>query len=126
MVYNALFPRNTQPANLTGLMNKFRDVESIHDFAKAQMVAGAKFALIWLKVCHSKLDFSSVVDTFYCKTSKRRVNVDKHNAVVSPVDEKMIDELLRVDAAFFKELRYDDSTQIIRAARENITIDRFL
>jgi hypothetical protein len=90
------------------------------------MVAGNKFSLIWLKVCHSKLDFSGVVDAFYRKTSKRRVNVDKHNAVVSPVDEKMIDELLRVDAAFFKELRYDDSTQIIRAARENITIDRFL
>jgi hypothetical protein len=26
MVYNALFPRNPQPANLTELMNKFRDV----------------------------------------------------------------------------------------------------
>jgi hypothetical protein len=108
MVYNALFPRNTQPANLTGLMNKFRDVESIHDFAKAQMVAGAKFALIWLKVCHSKLDFGSVIDTFYRKTSKKRVNVDRHNAVVSPLAEKMIDRLLWFDAAFFKDLRYDD------------------
>jgi hypothetical protein len=38
----------------------------------------------------------------------------------------MIDELLRVDANFFKEFRYDDSTQIVRAARENITIDRFM
>jgi hypothetical protein len=63
---------------------------------------------------------------FYRKTSKRRINVDKHNAVVSPVAEKMIDKLLRVDAAFFKEFRYDDSTQIVRAAIENITIDRFV
>jgi hypothetical protein len=64
MVYNAMFPQNPQPENLTELMGKFRDAQSIHDFAKAQMVAGAKFILIWLKVCHSKLDFSNVIDTF--------------------------------------------------------------
>jgi hypothetical protein len=126
IVYNAMFSQNPQPGNLTELMGKFRYTQSIHDFAKAQMVAGAKFALIWLKVCHSKLDFSSVIDTFYRKTSKRRVNVDTHNAVVSSVAEKMIDELLRVDANFFKEFRYDDSTQNVCAARENITIDKFV
>jgi hypothetical protein len=42
--------------------------------------------------------------------SKRRVNVDKHNAAVSPIVKKMIDELLKVDANFFKDYRYDDST----------------
>jgi hypothetical protein len=47
------------------LMGKFKDVCSIHDFVKAQMVAGAKLALIWLMICHSKLDFGMVVDTFY-------------------------------------------------------------
>jgi hypothetical protein len=39
---------------------------------------------------------------------------------VSPVAEKMIDELLKVDTTFFKEYRYNDSMQNIRAARENI------
>jgi hypothetical protein len=107
-------------------MDKFRDVESIHDFVKAQLVVGAKFALIWLKVCHSKLDFNDLFDAFHRKTSKRRVNVDKHNEVASPVAEKMIDELLRYDAAFFTDLRYDDSTQILRATKENIVIDRFI
>jgi hypothetical protein len=126
MIYGASFPRNPQPANLTELMDKFRDVESIYDFIMAQMVAGAKFALIWLKICHSKLDFNNLFDIFHCKTSKRRVNIDKHNEVVSRVDEKMIDELLRYDATFFTDLRYDDSTQNIRAAKEDITIDRFI
>jgi hypothetical protein len=46
MIYSALFPRNPQPANLTELMDKFKDVESIHDFVKAQLIACAKFALI--------------------------------------------------------------------------------
>jgi hypothetical protein len=53
MVYNAMFPRNPQPDNLTELMGKFKDVENIHDFVKAQMIiAGAKLALNWLKICH--------------------------------------------------------------------------
>jgi hypothetical protein len=90
------------------------------------MVADAKVALIWLKICHSKLDFGNVVDTFYLKMSKRRVNVDKHNAAVSRVARKMIDELLRVNATFFKEFWYDDSTQIVCDARENISIDRLI
>jgi hypothetical protein len=107
-------------------MHKCRDMESIHDFVKAQMVASAKFALIWLKVCHSKLDFNNLFDLFYRKTSKRRVNVDKNNEVASLVAEKMIDELLRYDAAFFTDHRYDYSTQNIRAARENIAIDRLI
>jgi hypothetical protein len=72
------------------------------------------------------LDFNNLFDIFGCKASKRRVNVGKHNEVVSPVAEKMIDELLRYDAAFFTDLRYDDLTQIVRATRENITIDRFM
>jgi hypothetical protein len=124
MVYNAMFPRNPQPENLTELMDKFKDVRNIHDFVEAQMVAGAKFALIWLKICHSKLDLDKVFESFLLKMSKRKVNIDRHNAVVSPIAEKMIDELLKVDTSFFKEYRYDDSTKNIRASRKNI--DRWI
>jgi hypothetical protein len=93
---------------------------NIQDFVKAQMVAAAKFALIWLKIFHWKLDLDKVFKSFLLKMSKRKVNIYWHNAVVSPIAEKMIDELLKVDTSFFKEYRYDDSTQNIRAARENI------
>ncbi len=76
MVYNAMFPRNPQPENLTELMAKFKDVRNIHDFVKSQMVAGAKFALIWLKICHSKLDFDKVVESLLNRMSRRRVIID--------------------------------------------------
>ena len=88
MVYNAMFPRNPQPDNLPELMGKFKDVHNIHDFVKAQMIAGAKFALIWLKICHSKLEFSNIIDICHSKLSKRRRNIDKLNVDVSPVVEK--------------------------------------
>ncbi len=88
MVYNTMFLRNPQPDNLPELMGKFKDVHNIHDFVKAQMVAGAKLALIWLKICHSKLEFSRIIDIFHSKVSKRRRNIDKLNVEVSPVAEK--------------------------------------
>jgi hypothetical protein len=117
LIYNVMFPRNPQPANSTELMAKLKDVESIHGFVKAQMVAGAKFALIWLKVCHSKLDFDKLVETFYRKVSRKRISTDELDKLASPVAENMIDELLRYDADFFKDLRYDDATQQIHFAR---------
>ena len=120
MVYNAMFPRNPQPENLTQLIDKFKDVRNIHDFVKAQMVAGAKFPLIWLRIYHPKMDLDKVVEGVLLKSSKRKINLDRHNTAVSPVAEKMIDKLLEVDPSFFREYRYDDSTQQMLAARENI------
>jgi hypothetical protein len=38
----------------------------------------------------------------------------------------MVDELLPVDTAFFKEFWYADSTQNVRAAGENINIDSLI
>jgi hypothetical protein len=107
-------------------MEKFKDVHNIHDFVKAQMIGGAKFALIWLKICHSKLEFGNIINICYSKLSKRRRNIDKLNVEVSPVAEKMIEELLRIDTAFFKEFRYADSIQSVPAAWENINIDNLL
>jgi hypothetical protein len=46
MVYNAMFPRNPQPKSLPELMKKFKNVNQIHNFVKAQLMAGARFALI--------------------------------------------------------------------------------
>ncbi|XP_071681336.1 uncharacterized protein [Lolium perenne] len=81
-------------------MDKFKDVHNIHDFVKAQMVAGAKFALICMKIFHSKLDLDKVCESLLLKMSKRKINIDKHNAAVSPVAEKMIDELLKLSGFF--------------------------
>jgi hypothetical protein len=122
MVYNAMFPQNPQPTNLPELMKKFKNVHQIHDLVKAQLMAGARFALIWLKICYPKLDLSSVIDACYSKLQKRRKNVDKLNDAVTPIAEKIIEELLRVDAAFFKEYHYADALGA-PAEGERVTID---
>jgi hypothetical protein len=66
------------------------------------------------------LDFNKIVETFYLKASRKKIKVDRFDAAVSPVAEIMVDELLRVDTGFFKEFRYDDSTQNVCAAKNNI------
>jgi hypothetical protein len=90
MVYNAMFPRNPQPGNLTQLMVKFKDVRNIHNFVKAQMVAGANFALIWLRIYHLEMDLDEVMQGVLLKSSKKRIKLDRHITVVSDVAEKMI------------------------------------
>ena len=70
MVYNSMFPRNVQPKTLPELMERFKDAGSIHDFVKAQLVAGARFALIMLQFCHSKLDLTEVVAKVHQKVKR--------------------------------------------------------
>jgi hypothetical protein len=95
MAYNAMFPRNPQPENFTNLMEKFKNVRDIHSFVKAQMVAGVKFSLIWLRIHHPKIDLDEVAKGVLLKSSKKRIKLDHH---IEAVSEKMIDTLLKVDS----------------------------
>ena len=122
MVYSAMFPRNPQPENLPALIKKFKSVHQIHEFVKVQLMAGARFALIMLQICYPKLDMSNIVDLCHAKVRKRRRNIDKINDAVTPVAEKMIEDLLRMDADFFKEHHYAD-TLGASAEDERINID---
>jgi hypothetical protein len=54
------------------------------------------------------------------KSSKKRIKLDQHIADVSDAAEKMIDTLLEVDSNFFKEFRYEDSTQQMLNAKGNV------
>jgi hypothetical protein len=85
-------------------------------------MAGARFALIRLKICYPKLYLNNVIDICHAKLKRRRKNVDKLNDVVTPIAEKMIEDLLKWDAAFFQEYRYADALNV-PAGGERINID---
>jgi hypothetical protein len=70
MVYNAMFLRNPQPKTLPELMNKFKSVEQIHGFVKAQLLAGARFSMIMLQICHPKLDMSDTLERCHAKLKR--------------------------------------------------------
>ncbi|KAK1646206.1 hypothetical protein QYE76_064011 [Lolium multiflorum] len=125
MVYNSMFPRNIQPKTLPELMEKFKDAHRIHHFVRAQLVAGARFALIMLQICHSKLDLTQVVEKVHEKVRRRKVGIDRINTKVSPIAEEMIEDLLRMDADFFADGHYADF--LGAAPEENrVTLDDIL
>jgi hypothetical protein len=41
-------------------MEKFKNICNIHSFMKVQTVVGAKFALIWLRIYHPKINLNEV------------------------------------------------------------------
>ncbi|KAK1628123.1 hypothetical protein QYE76_002438 [Lolium multiflorum] len=60
------------------------------------------------EICHSKLEMTKVVETVHTKLKRRRRGVDKIDEIVTPVAKEMIDDLLRMDADFFADVRYAD------------------
>jgi hypothetical protein len=117
-----MFPRNPPPETLSALMEKFRDAPRIHDFVRAQLTAGARFAMIMLQIFYLKLDMTKIVAKCQARLTKRRRNVDKSNDAVTPVTEEMMDELLRLDSEFFTRGSYAEH-RTGAASNETINID---
>jgi uncharacterized membrane protein YkvA (DUF1232 family) len=109
MVYNAMLPRNPQPKTLPELMNKFKSLDQIHGFVKAHLLAGARFSTIMLQICHQKLDMSNTLERCHAKLKRRRRNVNKITNEVTPIAEKMIADLLRMNVEYFTDNHYADS-----------------
>ncbi|KAK1646812.1 hypothetical protein QYE76_064617 [Lolium multiflorum] len=116
-VYSTMFPHNKMPETLPALMEKFRDAPRIHGFVRAQLSAGARFAMM-IQICYPKLDMSQIVAKCLSKMSKRKRDVGKIDDAVTPVAEDMMDELLRMDAEFFVKGSYAEHST--RAERINI------
>ncbi|KAK1609614.1 hypothetical protein QYE76_033287 [Lolium multiflorum] len=113
------------PETLPALMDKFRDAPRIHGFVRAQLAAGARFAMIMIKICYPKLDIGQVVPKCLEKMSKRKRNFGKYDDIVTPVAEDMMDELLRMDSEFFVKGSYaEHSTRAVN--NERLTIDNIL
>jgi hypothetical protein len=125
LVYGTMFPRNKMPETLPALMEQFRDAPRIHGFVRAQLAAGARFAMIMIKICCPKLDMGQIVPKCLAKMAKRKRNFGKYDDIVTPVAEDMMDELLRLDAEFFVKGSYaEHSTRAVN--NERLIIDNIL
>ncbi|KAK1628993.1 hypothetical protein QYE76_003308 [Lolium multiflorum] len=113
------------PKTLPDLMEKFRDAPRIHGFVRPQLSAGARFAMMMIKICYPKFDMSQIVTKCLAKMAKRKRDVGKIDDLVTPVAEDMMDELLRMDAEFFVKGSYaEHSTRTVNT--ERMTIDNIL
>jgi hypothetical protein len=59
-MHSIMLPRNPLPATFPLLLDTFRSSHGIHRLIELNLVAGANFALGWIRKWHPKLNYSSM------------------------------------------------------------------
>jgi hypothetical protein len=101
------------PENFKQLLDTSRSCQRIHRLIELNLVAGANFALGWIRKWHPRLNYSSMSLSFPPGRVKLQVHID---VTLQPA-RRIIARLLREDARFFREQHYlnplavDDSDQ---------------
>jgi hypothetical protein len=112
-MYFVMLHCNPLPGSFPRLLDAFRSSQRIHRLIELNLVAGANFALGWIRKWHPRLNYSSISLGFPPGGARLRVHMD---ATLKPA-RRIIARLLREDAAFFCEHHYlnplgvDDSDQ---------------
>jgi hypothetical protein len=56
-MFSVMLPRNPPPENFGQLLDVFRTIRRIHLLIELNLIAGAKFALGWIRKWHPRLNF---------------------------------------------------------------------
>jgi hypothetical protein len=75
-MYSIMLPHNTPPENFKQLLDAFRSSQQIHRLIELNLVAGANFALGWIRKWHPKLNYSSMSLSFPSGCMKLQVRMD--------------------------------------------------
>jgi hypothetical protein len=105
-MFSVMLPRNPLLENFGQLLEVFKTSRHIHRLIELNLVAGANFALGWVRKWHSKLNFNTISHGLpppqRSRSSVLRVHMD---ATVEPA-RRMITKLLEADTDFFREYHY--------------------
>jgi hypothetical protein len=108
-----MLPRNPLPESFKQLLDVFRTSRRIHRLIELNLVAGANFALGWIRKWHPRLIYSSMSLSLPPGPATLGVHMD---ATLQPA-RRIIARLLQEDARFFCNYHYlnpllvDDSDQ---------------
>jgi hypothetical protein len=103
-MYSVMLPRNPLPGSFPQLLDAFRSSQRIHRLIELNLVAGANFALGWIRKWHPRLNYSSMSLSLPPGGALLRVHMD---ATLQPA-RRLIARLLQEDVAFFREHHYLD------------------
>jgi hypothetical protein len=103
-MHSVMLPRNPLPRSFPLLLDTFRSSQRIHQLIELNLVAGANFALGWMRKWHPRLNYSSMSLSYPSGGASLRVHLEN---TLQPT-RKIIARLLREDAAFFREYHYLD------------------
>jgi hypothetical protein len=113
IMYSVMLLCNPLQESFKHLLDAFRSSQRIHCLIELNLVAGANFALGWIRKWHSRLNFSSMSLSLPPGCAKLQVHME---ATLQPA-RRIIGRLLQEDARFFREHHYlnplmvDDSDQ---------------
>jgi hypothetical protein len=101
-MYSVVLPRNPPLENFGQLLDVFRTSRRVHHLIELNLVAGANFALGWIRKWHPRLNYSSMSLSLPPGRATLWVHMD---AMLQPA-RRIIARLLQEDAAFFHEYHY--------------------
>jgi hypothetical protein len=112
-MYSVMLPCNPPPGSFRQLLETFRTSQRVHLLIKLNLIAGANFALGWMRKWHPRLNYDSMSQDLPLRRATLGVHMD---ATLQPA-RRIISRLLQEDARFFCEHHYlnplnmDDSDQ---------------
>jgi hypothetical protein len=75
-MYSIMLPRNPPPEGFKQLLDAFRSSQRIHRLIELNLVAGANFALGWIRKWHPMLNYSSMSLSLPPGRAKLQVHMD--------------------------------------------------
>jgi hypothetical protein len=103
-MHSVMLPRNPLPATFPLLLDTFRSSQRIHRLIELNFVAGANFALRWIRKWQPRLNYSSMSLSYPPGGASLRVHLES----TLQLARRIIARLLQEDTAFFREFHYLD------------------
>jgi hypothetical protein len=101
-MHSVMLPRNPLPRSFPLVLDAFRSSQRIHRLIELNLVAGANFALGWMRKWHPRLNYSSMSLSYPPGGASLRVHLE---STLQPA-QRIIPRLLQEDATFFREYHY--------------------
>jgi hypothetical protein len=103
-MHSVMLPRNPLPGSFPLLLDTFRSSQRIHRLIELNLVAGANFALGWMRKWYPRLNYSSMSLSHPSGGASLRVHMES----TLQHARRIIARLLQADATFFREYHYLD------------------
>jgi hypothetical protein len=103
-MHSVMLPCNPLPTTFPLLLDTFRSSHRIYRLIELNLVAGANFALGWIRKWHPRLNYSSMSLSLAPGGASLRVHMEN---TLQPA-RRLVARLLEADAAFFREYHYLD------------------
>jgi hypothetical protein len=99
-MFSVMLPRNPFHASFRELLDVFKTSRRIHRLIELNLIAGANFALAWVRKWHPQLNFNTMSQGLPPQRSRATL-MRAHMHATIDATRRIIAQLLEADAHFF-------------------------